>query len=136
MVVGRRAVVRLATGLVGLVTLFLAPACGSSAAPPVAPPAQIQVLPSDPVPAHVRETLAYIRQHGDTPAGFVGGRVFGNYEGALPRFDARRKRIAYREWDVKPRAEGRIRSAERLVTGSDGRAWYTADHYRSFVELK
>jgi guanyl-specific ribonuclease Sa len=60
----------------------------------------------------------------------------GNYEGLLPRYDSRRKRIEYREWDVRPKAEGRNRGAERLVTGSDGRAWYSADHYRSFLEVK
>jgi guanyl-specific ribonuclease Sa len=54
----------------------------------------------------------------------------------LPRYDARRKRIEYREWDVRPRAEGRNRGAERLITDRVGRAWYTADHYRSFIEVK
>jgi guanyl-specific ribonuclease Sa len=34
------------------------------------------------------------------------------------------------------KAEGRNRGAERLVTGSDGRAWYTGDHYRTFTEVK
>jgi guanyl-specific ribonuclease Sa len=90
----------------------------------------------DPIPAHARETLAYIRQHGFAPPGYVGGRVFGNYEGLLPRYDSHRKRIEYREWDVRPKAEGRNRGAERLVTGSDGRAWYSGDHYRSFLEVK
>jgi len=66
----------------------------------------------------------------------VGGRIFGNYEGLLPRYDARRKRIEYREWDVRPRAEGRNRGAERLITDRAGRAWYTADHYRTFIEVK
>ncbi len=115
---------------------FLVLGCGPGPARPVAPPAQAQVESASSVPAHARETLDYIRRHGDAPPGFVGGRVFGNYEGALPRFDPRRKRIAYREWDVHPRAEGRDRGAERLITGNDGRAWFTADHYRSFVEVK
>ncbi len=91
---------------------------------------------SGPIPTHARETLAYIREHGFAPPGYVGGRIFGNYEGLLPRYNARRKRIEYREWDVRPKAEGRNRGAERLVTGSDGRAWYSADHYRSFLEVK
>jgi len=80
--------------------------------------------------------LAYIRQHGYAPPGYVGGRVFGNYEGLLPRYDARRRRLEYREWDVRPMGENHNRGAARLVTGSDGRAWYSADHYRSFVEVK
>ena len=96
----------------------------------------MQAAPQDPIPVHARETLAYIRLHRYAPPGYVGGRVFGNYEGLLPRYDARRKRIEYREWDVRPKAEGRGRGAERLVTGSDGRAWYSGDHYRTFVEAK
>ena len=110
-------------------------ACGGGQVPP--PPApQVQAAPRDPVPSAARETLAYIRQHGYAAPGYVGGRVFGNYEGALPRYDARRRRIQYREWDVHPMAEHRNRGAERLVTGSDGRAWYTDDHYRTFTEVK
>lgn len=46
------------------------------------------------------------------------------------------QRIEYREWDVRAKAEGRNRGAERLVTGNDGRVWYTADHYRTFTEVK
>jgi guanyl-specific ribonuclease Sa len=95
-----------------------------------------QVRPQDPIPVYVRDTLAYIRQHAFAPPGYVGGRIYGNYDGQLPRYSPRRKRIEYREWDVRPKAEGRNRGVERLVTGSDGRVWYTADHYRTFVEVK
>jgi ribonuclease T1 len=129
----RRIATHLARGVGLWVALF---ACGPQPAPPrAALPAPIQAPAQAAIPPYVRETLGYIRQHGYAPPGFVGGRVFGNYEGALPRYNARRKRIEYREWDVRPRAEGLNRGAERLVTGSDGRAWYTADHYRSFAEV-
>lgn len=131
----RRLLAPLAAGLLGLAMLLPASACGSQV-PSEAPAPQVQVQVADPVPSHARETLAYLRQHGYAPPGFVGGRIFGNYEGILPRYDARRKRIEYREWDVRLKAEGRNRGAERLVTGSDGRAWYTADHYRTFTEVK
>ena len=132
----RRTLARLAAGAAGLAFLLALAACGPEPAPPLQPPAQTQAAPQDPIPAHARETLTYLRRHGFAPPGFVGGRVFGNYEGMLPRYDGRRKRIEYREWDVRLRAEGKNRGAERLVTGSDGRAWYTADHYRTFVEVK
>lgn len=131
-----RILAHLAAGLVALVTLLSPVACGPEAPPPAAPQAQVQSAPKDSIPAHAREALIYVRQHGYAPPGYVGGRIFGNYEGALPRYDTRRKRIEYREWDVHPRAEGRNRGAERLVTGSDGRAWYTADHYRTFAEAR
>jgi len=129
----RRTLAHLAAGLVCAAAL-LTGACGPGAPPPPPPP-QVQAAPQSPVPPHARETLAYIRQHGFAPPGYVGGRVFGNYEGVLPRYDARRKRIEYREWDVRLKAEGRSRGPERLVTGSDGRAWYSADHYRHFIEV-
>lgn len=132
----RRVLAPLAAGLVWLAVCLPQVACGPQSLDSPTPPAQVQVAPRDPVPTHARETLAYIRQHGYAPPGFVGGRVFGNYEGQLPRYDARRKRLEYREWDVRPKAEGRTRGAERLVTASDGRAWYTADHYRTFIEVK
>jgi len=131
----QRLLANLASGLVCLACL-LPVACGSRPAAPVPTQLQVQVAPQDSLPVHARETLTYIRRHGYAPPGFVGGRVFGNYEGQLPRYDGRRKRIEYREWDVRPKAEGRNRGAERLVTGSDGRAWYTADHYKTFVEAK
>ncbi len=123
----------LAAGLVCAASLLLPAGCGPQAQPL---PVQVQAAVQDPIPVHARETLAYVRQHGYAPPGYVGGRVFGNYEGQLPRYNAKRKRIEYREWDVRLRAEGRNRGAERLVTGNDGRAWYTADHYRTFLEVK
>ena len=132
----QRILARLAHSLACAVVLLLVAACGPGPSSPPAPQAQVQAAPQDPIPAHARETLAYIRQHGFAPPGFVGGRIFGNYEGQLPRYDGRRKRVEYREWDVRPRAEGRNRGAERLVTGSDGRVWFTADHYRTFLEVK
>ena len=134
----QRILTHLAAGLVCVVALLPLAACGPDPGMPQPGPtqAQVQASPMDPIPTHARETLAYIRQHGFAPPGYVGGRVFGNYEGLLPRYNARRKRIEYREWDVRPRAEGRSRGAERLVTGSDGRVWYSADHYRTFIEVK
>lgn len=125
----------MALGPAGGICLVVGSACTSPPPPPSAPP-QAQVAPQDAVPAHVRETLTYVRQHGFPAPGFMGGRVYGNYEGVLPRYDARRKRIEYREWDVRPRAQGRNRIPERLVTGSDGRAWYTSNHFRTFTEVR
>jgi guanyl-specific ribonuclease Sa len=132
----QRILVRLAHSLACVMVLWSLAACGPGPSAPAPVQAQVQAAAQDPIPVHARETLAYIRQHGFSPPGFVGGRIFGNYEGLLPRYDTRRKRIEYREWDVRPKAEGRSRGAERLVTGSDGRVWYSADHYRTFLEVK
>ena len=131
----RRTLAQAAAGLVCLTVFLITGACGPQSPPPVQ--AQVaQVRPQDPIPVYARDTLAYIRQHAFAPPGYVGGRIYGNYEGQLPRYNAKRKRIEYREWDVRPKAEGHNRGAERLVTGSDGRVWFTADHYRTFIEVK
>ncbi len=88
------------------------------------------------IPAKVREVLVYVREHNRAPAGYVGGRKFGNYENHLPKTTPQGQRIQYQEWDVNPKKEDQNRGAERLVTGSDDRAWYTRDHYNSFMEVK
>lgn len=88
------------------------------------------------IPPKVREVLTYIREHDRAPADYVGGRKFGNYENHLPKTTSQGQRIQYREWDVNPKKDNQNRGAERLVTGSDDRAWYTRDHYNSFVEVK
>lgn len=131
----RRTLAQAAVALVCLTALLSTGACGPQPAP--RPPVQVaQVQPQDPIPVYARDTLAYIRQHAFAPPGYVGGRIYGDYEGQLPRYNVRRKRIEYREWDVRPKAEGRNRGAERLITGSDGRVWFTADHYHTFVEVR
>ncbi|MDL9937001.1 ribonuclease domain-containing protein [Gordonia sp. ABSL1-1] len=96
--------------------------------------------PSGDVPVHVQRTLTLI-DSGDWPdaanaPGTRGGIVFRNSERRLPATDANGKRVAYQEWDVNPKQPGRGRDAERIVTGSDGSAWYTADHYRTFVQIR
>lgn len=92
------------------------------------------------IPEAAWRTLDTVRRTGDAPWGQVGGRRFGNYgrggEERLPDRDRRGRRIDYQEWDIHPKLPGRSRGAERVVTGSDGRAWYTADHYCSFTEMR
>lgn len=87
------------------------------------------------VPQKVYDVLAYVNANGRPMAGYVGGRRFGNFENHLPRSDTDGRPINYQEWDVNPKVSGRNRGTERLVTGSDGRAWYTNDHYNTFVEV-
>jgi len=53
----------------------------------------------------------------------------------LPRTDAEGNPIAYKEWDVNPPGSGG-RDAERIVTGSDGSAYYTGDHYKTFKKIR
>jgi ribonuclease T1 len=88
------------------------------------------------IPQKVKAILAYVRSNHRAMEGYVGGRRFKNLENQLEERDASGKKINYQEWDVNPKEQGRNRGTERLVTGSDGRAWFTSDHYRSFVEVK
>ena len=114
-------------------------ACGAYAPPSPAPPStdiRVHHETQLALPPAAAETLAYIRIHHEAPPGYEGGRRFGNYEQRLPERDERGQAIRYQEWDIHPHAEGRNRGAQRLVTGSDGRAWYSGDHYRHFVEVK
>jgi guanyl-specific ribonuclease Sa len=88
------------------------------------------------IPAKVYKVLKHIRENGEAPEGYVGGRVFQNRERNLASKDKNGQKIKYQEWDVNPKKRGKNRGAERLVTGSDGSAWYTNDHYQSFIEVK
>lgn len=87
------------------------------------------------VPEKVSRVLKYIRQYHRSPPGYVGGREFKNREGRLKSMSASGVRINYREWDVNPKQRGKNRGPERLVTGDDASAWYSPDHYKTFVEI-
>lgn len=71
----------------------------------------------------------------DAP-GTKGGDRWMNRGGDLPARDAAGKPITYQEWDVNPKQRNRNRDAERIVTGSDGAAWYTGDHYKTFTRMR
>jgi ribonuclease T1 len=88
------------------------------------------------IPKKVYEVLAYIRANHHAMEGYVGGRIFTNYENVVPQQDDNGNRITYQEWDVNPKIQGVNRGTERILTGSDGRAWYTDDHYRTFKEIR
>lgn len=81
-------------------------------------------------PQKVKDLLEAIQQHeGKALPGYIGGRVFQNRERRLPPGH-------YREYDVNPKVRGRSRDAERIVIEQDtGRAYYTGNHYRTFMPL-
>ena len=140
----RAAVLLVAAGLVlaGAAVLRWGPgsparapgAVTSPAAPTgVAPAPRVEPAPPTVTPAplaRAREMLAAIEARGGQPlAGYVGGRTFHNRERRLPPG-------RYREYDLHPRAPGQDRGPERLVVDqTTGRAYYTDDHYRTFVPL-
>lgn len=97
---------------------------------------EIPVVSSQNIPKNVLMVLKYVREHDEAPNGYVGGRKFGNYEGILPKKDLKGTKINYKEWDTNPKVIGKNRGAERLVTGSNQKAYFTQNHYQSFVEIK
>jgi len=88
------------------------------------------------VPQKALDVLQYVRAHGQPMDGYVGGRIFGNYEHRLPETDDNGNPMHYQEWDVNPKVDGQNRGTQRLITSSNGRAWYTGDHYNTFTEIK
>ncbi|MDO8367142.1 MAG: ribonuclease domain-containing protein [Saprospiraceae bacterium] len=97
---------------------------------------QGQTRSTSTIPAYVLEVLYFIRQNGHAPDGYVGGREFQNREKHLPAKDSWNKRIRYSEWDVRPKVQGQNRGPERLVTGSDHSAYYSRDHYKTFLKIE
>ena len=81
-------------------------------------------------PRKAYDLLKQLEERGGVPLpGYIGGRDFQNRERRLPRG-------YYREYDVNPKIRGRRRDAERIVIEQrTGKAYYTGDHYRTFVPL-
>ncbi|MUL47949.1 hypothetical protein FZI85_11720 [Mycobacterium sp. CBMA293] len=98
-----------------------------------------------PIPQNAQDTLDQVDagkwpQSANAP-GTKGGRPYENDpppgEGQkLPTEDGSGRTITYREWDVNPRKPGEDRDSERIVTGSDGSAWYTNNHYGTFQRMR
>ena len=81
------------------------------------------------LPIEARATLERIKAGGPFPYK-QDGRVFSNREKLLPL----RNRGYYREYTVRTPG-ARDRGARRVVAGSGGEYYYTADHYRSFRRI-
>jgi ribonuclease T1 len=86
--------------------------------------------PTPTPPQKARDLLTLLQERGGAPLpGYIGGRDFQNRERRLPRG-------RYREYDVNPKIQGRSRDAERIVIERrTGKAYYTGDHYRTFIPL-
>ena len=119
-----------------LALCLLLAACGSSASSSGSPAASGGITTAAfGVPRVALDTLEVIDRTGNAPTGYVGGRRFGNFEGHLP-VTAGASRVHYREWDVARHVLGVNRGPRRLVTGDDGSAYYSADHYATFLRIR
>ena len=94
--------------------------------------AQLSTVP----PQEAYDTYYYAQTHnGAPPLGQKGGSVFNN-DGrngsqVLPYSSG-----PYREYDIYPKVIGVNRGSERIVIGADASAWYTPDHYISFIKME
>ncbi|MDQ6733382.1 MAG: ribonuclease N [Nitrospirota bacterium] len=86
--------------------------------------------PAQSPPLKAQEILKAVqKRHGNPLPGYVGGRTFQNRERRLPPG-------RYREYDVNPKIPGRNRGPERVVIEQrTGKAYYTGDHYITFISL-
>ncbi|HMS57134.1 MAG TPA: ribonuclease domain-containing protein, partial [Fimbriimonadaceae bacterium] len=73
------------------------------------------------------DTVEKARKGTARGPGTRGGSPFDNREGRLPKGK-------YKEWDLNPPGTAG-RGGKRVVTDSDGNAWYTPDHYTTFFRL-
>jgi ribonuclease/Ricin-type beta-trefoil lectin domain len=82
------------------------------------------------IPQKARDRLDYIlKNNGNAGDGYVGNSIFYNRDGQLPTS------LTFKEYDVNPYISGVNRGAERIVVGSNGKAWYTPNHYNDFIPL-
>jgi guanyl-specific ribonuclease Sa len=109
-------------GLFVLYVKLTAPGSGSTGMSGAPAPASLLDADSQ-IPDKALHVLQIVRQTGQPPDGYVGGRVFENREGRLaPGGD-------YREFDVDP--HNGQRNAERIIVEwNTKKAWYTGDHYQ------
>lgn len=63
------------------------------------------------------------------PGKCIGGDVYGNYEGVLPKVKGK-----YRECDIDTLGR-KSRGSKRIVYDEDFNIYYTEDHYESFEQL-
>ncbi len=110
------------------VKLATAPSSGLAPIPTASsPPGTVATVDAS-VPQKALNVLQVVRTTGQPPDGYVGGRVFQNREGRLPSGGD------YREFDVDP--HNGQRNAERLIVEwNTKKAWYTGDHYQTFIPL-
>ncbi|WP_024793441.1 ribonuclease domain-containing protein [Tomitella biformata] len=118
-------------------TTTASPSSSSTAVAETVAPRGVTAVP---IPQQAFDTLQEIDNGGwpdsANAPGTKGGLTWQNRGGDLAKTTADGTRITYQEWDVNPKERGQGRDAERIVTGSDGSAWYTGDHYTSFIKMR
>lgn len=83
------------------------------------------------LPAQAAHTLAEIRQGGPYDYPRNDNVVYHNNNGVLPHH----RDGYYHEYTVRTPGS-RTRGPRRIVTGSDGEMYWTADHYNHFARIR
>jgi ribonuclease T1 len=97
---------------------------------PVYAQAGLPTIAAAELPSEAHDTLRAIKQGG--PFAYPrDGVVFGNYERILPK----QPRGYYHEYTVKTPGV-RSRGARRIVGGTPGEYYYSADHYQTFKRIR
>ncbi|MDO0933816.1 DUF6531 domain-containing protein [Streptomyces sp. DG2A-72] len=99
------------------------------------------------VPAESKAVLQDIRQFGveaqgagpqhmgpSIPRPFENSGKNGGYK--LPEFDSAGQPIRYTEWGTVQSALNPKPGGERIITGSDGSAYYTPTHYQTYIVME
>ncbi|MGJ5752979.1 RHS repeat-associated protein [Streptomyces puniciscabiei] len=103
-------------------------------------------IPAD-VPEESKAVLRDIREYGveaqgagpqrmgpSLPKPFENSGKNGGYK--LPEFDSQGKPIKYTEWGTVQSIDNPNWGGERIVTGSDGSAYYTPTHYQTYIVME
>ena len=124
----RRPLIALVVLVALLVIGYLARSADSShSGPSGTPSAGTPAVALSSLPPQAAQTVRLIEQGGPFPYPRNDGVVFHNNEHRLPR-----ERDGYYHEYTVPTPGADTRGTRRIITGADGRYWYTGDHYESF----
>jgi guanyl-specific ribonuclease Sa len=87
----------------------------------------------------IDDALTHIDKGEKPPYGWKWGESYNNDPTRgqeLPPVDSNGNPIKYKEYYVKPEAGTNPPGSRRIVIGSDGSAYYTPDHYKTFWRLR
>lgn len=117
--------------VLALVLLWPSGPTGPTTAQPVGPDPESGLVwvAEDELPQEARDTLALVDAGGPFPYAQDGGTFF-NREQLLPE----RPEGYYREFTVETPGS-QDRGPRRIVTGDQGDAYWTVDHYASFERI-
>jgi ribonuclease T1 len=99
----------------------------------ITPP--VQACSENNIPRAAYMALLYYDLYKQAPPSFNGIKKFYGDRSPLPKQDQAGNPIAYIESDIYPVIPKINRGAQRIVVGENGTAYYTPNHYQSFVEI-